>query len=695
MKKERAYRRVLFFVMFLLSASTFTVNAEASQEISTEMMEETTTEIVQETVTEVLTETATEATTENATEATTENATEATTETTEEKAEDTTTAPVEKAEKIYQKTGKWLLENVDNPKNATIKGEWAILGLARSKYSVPEGYFDIYINNVISRMKEKNGILNKKKYTEYSRIILALTAIGYDVTNVGGYNLLSYLSDYENVVWQGVNGPSWALLALDSYDYEIPVVADGGRQNTREDMIWYILSEQHPDGGWSLDDVESDVDVTAMVLQALSNYYSANEKVKVAVDKGVSYLVNRQNADGTFSTIGVANAESTAQVIVALCCLGINPNEDTRFTKESRTLIDTLCQFSVEEGGFRHVMDGSVNQMASEQCYYALCAYFRLENHQSSLYRMKETGESENAPVEELEIPEVPVKIPEKPKKEKSSATENITIEAEKKKEKKKETKNTEKKSEKPKTKTINVTKEKVTYRLSKKTKEVIKAIDRLADEPELLLDVFESYEELTEKEKLFVDNYELLQRCMDEKAMENHYDERSKIIVVEDEEKPLPWYIKIQVEEQEPDSVTFSQLKEKLGEGFQMHFFYRINFTDIRTGEVYVPDKPVTVQVIPPKVEEGQNHLLLYLHEDGMMEFIEGKESVEYQEIEIEAGAALGSALYEKEFDSLIVLKEPEENETKEKRWAYVTVTAMAAFFILLFIRWKKGKIY
>ena len=53
-----------------------------------------------------------------------------------------------------------------------------------------------------------------RKYTEYARLTLALTAIGRDPTNVGGYDLLETLCDYDKMISVGINGASWALLAL-------------------------------------------------------------------------------------------------------------------------------------------------------------------------------------------------------------------------------------------------------------------------------------------------------------------------------------------------------------------------------------------------------------------------------------------------------------------------------------------------
>ena len=206
-------------------------------------------------------------------------------------------------------------------------------------------------------------------------MILALTAAGYDLRNVGGYNLLEGLTDMDYVTWQGNNGAIWALIAFDSHDYEIPTAPAGANQVTREKLVDSILGTQLvEDGGWALSDTESDVDMTGMAIQALAPYYETNADVKAAVNKALVYLSSVQLEDGSFGSGDGSCSESCAQVIVALTALGINPHTDSRFIKNGRSVVDALCNFYVEGGGFKHIMSGTLNGMATEQSYYALVA---------------------------------------------------------------------------------------------------------------------------------------------------------------------------------------------------------------------------------------------------------------------------------------------------------------------------------
>lgn len=294
-------------------------------------------------------------------------------------------------------TAAYLCRLVKSPQVGSIGGEWAVLGLARSGYSVPEGYYQTYYKNVESYVKACKGVLHKKKYTEYSRVIVALSAIGKNPANVAGYNLLTPLGDYDKTTWQGLNGPIWALIALDSGNYTMPKNSTAKVQATRQMYIDRILSCQLPDGGWSLfggtssasTHESADPDITGMALQALAKYQTQTT-VKDATDKALACLSTIQNSDGGYSTWGTSNSESVVQVIVALCELGISL-KDSRFVKNGRTTVDQLMTFYRKGHGFLHTSDSSgSNQMATEQGFYGLVAIQRASEKKNSLYRMSD-----------------------------------------------------------------------------------------------------------------------------------------------------------------------------------------------------------------------------------------------------------------------------------------------------------------
>ena len=287
---------------------------------------------------------------------------------------------------VITQTANYIQATVKEPQVSSIGGEWTIVGLARSEMDIPKKYFEKYYQIVENYVKERNGVLHSRKYTEYSRVILAVTAIRKNPENVGGYNLLIPLGDFEKTVWQGINGPVWALIALDSGKYSIPENKDAKVQATRDMYVDYILKRQNSDGGWALsENMSSEIDVTAMALQALSNYRHT-EKVEKAVKKALVMLQNSQNENGGFSASGSASCESSAQVLTALCMLGIDYNSH-EFTKNGRTVLDDILAYYTGKG-FRHIKNGEENQMATEQAFYSLVALYRYKKGKPNLYAM-------------------------------------------------------------------------------------------------------------------------------------------------------------------------------------------------------------------------------------------------------------------------------------------------------------------
>lgn len=293
-----------------------------------------------------------------------------------------------KPETQLEKTAGYLQAQIAEPGTGSVGGDWLIFGLARSGVKVPQKYFDAYYENVEAAVREKNGVLSDRKYTEYSRTVLALTAIGKNPADVAGFDLLKPLADFEQVTRQGINGTIFALLALDSGNYEIPENPDAAVQATRQMYVDELLARALPDGGWTLTGGEPDVDITAMTLQALAKYRDQAD-VTAAVERGLAVLSSLQEPDGGYVSWGSSNSESVAQVIVALTELGV-PLDDERFTKNGITVEDALLRFAQENGAFVHVRDGSGGDdgLATEQAFYALAAIHRAETGETTLYDM-------------------------------------------------------------------------------------------------------------------------------------------------------------------------------------------------------------------------------------------------------------------------------------------------------------------
>ncbi|MEG0379984.1 MAG: cell surface protein, partial [Eubacterium sp.] len=220
---------------------------------------------------------------------------------------------------VLEKTRDYILSKDTNP---DLSSQWNVIGLSRSGMTVPQSYYDTFYNNAAGELAMRQGILSKSKYSEYSKLILSMTAIGKDAQNIDGYNLFSYLADFKNVKKQGTNGPIWALIALNCNErYSIPQVAGVSEQTTEEKLINYILEREISGGGWAMSGGIADSDLTGMGIQALAPYYGTDSRVTASVDRGLNVLSNMQNATGGFLALGAETSESIAQVVTGLTAL--------------------------------------------------------------------------------------------------------------------------------------------------------------------------------------------------------------------------------------------------------------------------------------------------------------------------------------------------------------------------------------
>ena len=289
---------------------------------------------------------------------------------------------------VIQKVRSYILSKDSNPDSSST---WNVIGINRSSLGASAKYNQAYYENVYAELESKNWVLTTSKYTEYSKLILGLTAIGKDATNINGHNLLSYLSDFSKVTKQGFNGPVWALIALNCHpSYSIPTKAGVTEQTTEEGLIQYLLAGETTSGGWALSGDKPDADVTGMTIQALSAYYGKRDDVTGAIDRALLWLSESQMESGGYGTMDEETAESAAQIITALASIGLDPAQDERFIKNGKWPLTGLFQYYLPEGGFMHVAGGVVNGIATEQGLYATVAYKRMQQGKTFLYDMSD-----------------------------------------------------------------------------------------------------------------------------------------------------------------------------------------------------------------------------------------------------------------------------------------------------------------
>ena len=283
---------------------------------------------------------------------------------------------------------RWILSTVPDPGEGDYF--WVVLSVARSGCKAEDSWYRSYLSAVRNELVANGGALKSAQYySHYSRAVLAFTALGQQPPE----ELIRPLSNFEKVCSQGINGPLWALIAVDSGGYDMLPDPAAKTVATRQTYVDEILSRQLADGGWSLsgkggDTTPSDTDITAMVLQALSAYTS-QAAVRTAVDKALTCMSRKQLANG-----GIGNyadeecSESPAMMILALCALGLSP-EDERFVKEGGSLVDAVLRFRQEDGHFRHIQEKDISPLiATAESLLALTAVQRYNAGQTTVYRI-------------------------------------------------------------------------------------------------------------------------------------------------------------------------------------------------------------------------------------------------------------------------------------------------------------------
>lgn len=307
--------------------------------------------------------------------------------------------------------------------------DWLALGMGRfasddGKTLIDDGngyaaYLDAMKAYIETTYAENDGKLHRVKATEWHRAVVTIAALGGDPTSFGIYNgaPIDLVADgsYNCVVSrgpgaQGLNGWIWGLISMNVTGVDAPANA----KYPRERFITEILKTQLADGvngnelgGWVLGGYgsSSDVDMTAMALQALAPYYNdetvytytnaaakkeVSRTVRECVDDALDRLGSMMNENAGFTSWNTENSESIAQAVVALCALGVDPAKDERFVTESgKTLLDGLLRFRTSDGGFCHTLSTGFNSMANDQATYALVSYWRFENELRSLYDMR------------------------------------------------------------------------------------------------------------------------------------------------------------------------------------------------------------------------------------------------------------------------------------------------------------------
>lgn len=264
--------------------------------------------------------------------------------------------------------------------------EWEIYAFAKSGRKIDNGLIANYKKSLAANKVEWAG--NTAKVTDSERVALTLAALGEDITSFDGVNLVNVICSNDGLA-ASANNLVYALIAFDEAGVSDEAMLASGSSWTRVKLVSQLIAFQNADGGFAIEaGGSSNVDMTAMALQALAPYVEGGEDAAVtapdaqpsasaSVEAALSFLKSQMNGLCDFGSV-----ESNAQVLLALVALGKDPaNTKNGFAKGANSLVTAIAAYELGDGkGYAHVMGsdgkpGNANALATVQALRALSAY--------------------------------------------------------------------------------------------------------------------------------------------------------------------------------------------------------------------------------------------------------------------------------------------------------------------------------
>ncbi len=246
---------------------------------------------------------------------------------------------------------------------------WSLFVLAQDNQILP-----YHREMFIQLIKDEKGEFSK--ITDLSLAVINASILGLNPEDIGGYNLIEQIYKHENLKMQGINGPIFSLLALNTGEY----ASLDKTNNTIESIIQTIIEEQNDDGGFSLiKGNESSVDITSFALTALVPY-KENKGINTVIEKAYKWLSDFQKEKGGYlSYEGIENSESLSWAIIAKTSLAIDCLND----------VQELYTYINKDGSFSHIKGGEADLIASQQGLMALLAYKSYINNNEGIFKVK------------------------------------------------------------------------------------------------------------------------------------------------------------------------------------------------------------------------------------------------------------------------------------------------------------------
>lgn len=313
----------------------------------------------------------------------------------------TVTVSQEQAENPYKAKMESLVGKINQRYSRTTAGawedwEWMNLGFYQKKLGNLDDGFSIA--ECIKRLDTTTNVA----MTNIDRKIMTLTARGIDCSKLSKYNngepfidakgnkvddLAAVLYNYSG--GYTINGPIFALNALDMGNYTIPENAVW----TREKLLETILNHKYLSDGFGLD-------MVTMLMQSIAPYQNDpvyGERVKAKLWEGFDIVMNSFGTDPFGNPFGVQwggvyTSEGASQIICALSAMGVDVHTDVRLNNGKDSVLTSFLNYAdFGEGYFAHSNTTPKNAMATYQGCYATQWYLGFLNgggagHPYSLY---------------------------------------------------------------------------------------------------------------------------------------------------------------------------------------------------------------------------------------------------------------------------------------------------------------------
>ena len=237
-------------------------------------------------------------------------------------------------------------QNTDGSIGSFVDSAWIAMAIAAAGENPHD--WQVGGNSIVDYLAANAG--DASSSTDYSRMILAITASGEDSTDFGGRDFVSLLEGtYDDVTQQigdaaSLNDDAFGVMAL---------VAAGHSQSSQivADSVSFILASQNGDGGWGYTvGSDSDADMTSAVIMALM---AAGELASSApIVSALAYIKSTQQDSGGFLSWGSTNAETDSWAINAIVAGGEDPNGAGWSSTADNTPVDDLLTYQQPGGEF-------------------------------------------------------------------------------------------------------------------------------------------------------------------------------------------------------------------------------------------------------------------------------------------------------------------------------------------------------